>query len=209
MVILIFGDSITYGKGDREGGWAQRLRKFLYEKTLSNEGNFSIYNLGVDGDNTEDLLQRFELETKHRLDEEEETVFIFAIGINDSQFVHSKNSLRIPLERFKDNIKTLINIAKKSSPKIIFIGLTPVDESKTTPIPWNTDKSYKNEYVRQYDEIIKTTCQENNLLFIEIFEKLRELDYKNLLEDGLHPNSEGHQKIFEIIKESLIANKII
>lgn len=209
MVILIFGDSITCGKGDREGGWAQRLRKFLYEKTLSNEGNFSIYNLGVDGDNTEDLLQRFELETKHRLDEEEETVFIFAIGINDSQFVHSKNSLRIPLERFKDNIKTLINIAKKSSPKIIFTGLTPVDESKTTPIPWNTDKSYKNEYVRQYDEIIKTTCQENNLLFIEIFEKLRELDYKNLLEDGLHPNSEGHQKIFEIIKESLIANKII
>jgi len=30
-----------------------------------------------------------------------------------------------------------------------------------------------------------------------------------LLEDGLHPNSEGHKKIFESVKEFLIKNKII
>ncbi len=154
-------------------------------------------------------MERFETETKHRLDEEEETVFIFAIGINDPQFVYSKNSLKVSPEKFKDNIQTLINAAKQFSPKIIFVGLTPVDESKTTPIPWNTDKFYKNKYVQQYNEIIKTVCKKNNLLFIEILEQLKKLDYKSLLEDGLHPNSAGHQKIFEIVKEFLVKNKII
>ena len=33
--ILIFGDSITYGAWDKEGGWVQRLRKFLDERNLT------------------------------------------------------------------------------------------------------------------------------------------------------------------------------
>jgi lysophospholipase L1-like esterase len=35
MRLLIFGDSITYGAWDIEGGWAARLRKFLDGKTLT------------------------------------------------------------------------------------------------------------------------------------------------------------------------------
>jgi len=210
MRILIFGDSITYGAWDKEGGWVQRLRKFLDEKTLTEPDFYClVYNLGVSGDTTDDLLGRFEFETEQRIKEKEEMVFIFAIGINDSQFVHSKNSLRVRPEKFKNNIQALINTAKQFSLKIIFVGLTPVDESRTTPIPWNTDKSYKNEYIRQYNDIIKTVCKANSFLFIEIFEPLNKLDYKNLLEDGLHPNSSGHQKIFEIVKEFLNINKII
>lgn len=205
MIILIFGDSITYGAGDKEGGWVQRLRRFLDEKTLSDENYFSVYNLGIGADNTEDLLQRFKPETKHRLKEEEKTVFIFAIGINDSQFVHSKNSLRVLPEKFKDNLLVLINNAKRFSPKIIFVGLTPVDESKTTLVSWNTDKSYKNEYIKKYDNIIKKVCEENKINHVRVFDKLKVADF----EDGLHPNSAGHQKIFEIVKEFLIENKII
>ncbi len=119
MKILIFGDSITYGACDREGGWVQRLRKFLDEKNLTENDDFSLYNLGVGGDNTEDILKRFEPETKARIDEEEETVFIFAIGINDSQFVHGKNRLRVLPEKFKNNIQVPIGAAKQFSHKII------------------------------------------------------------------------------------------
>ncbi len=162
MRILVFGASTTYGAWDREGGWVQRLRKLLDEKTLADEGYFLIYNLGVSGDDTEDLLKRFKSETKPRLKEQEETAFIFEIGINDSQFVHSQNNLRVPPEKFKNNIQTLIDTAKRFSPKIIFVGLAPVDESKTTPIPWHTDASYKNEYIQKYDEIIKKACEKKS-----------------------------------------------
>jgi lysophospholipase L1-like esterase len=208
--ILIFGDSITYGAWDKEGGWVQRLRKFLDEKNLTDSDFYClVYNLGVSGNNSEDLLERFEFETKQRLKEDEETIIIFAIGINDSQFVHSKDKHGVPIDKFKDNIQKLISLAQKFSSKIIFVGLTPVDETKTAPIPWNADVSYKNEYIQKYNETIKTICEENKIYFIEIFEKLKELNYQELLEDGLHPNSEGHKKIFEIVKDFLIKNNLV
>jgi lysophospholipase L1-like esterase len=208
--ILVFGASITYGAWDKEGGWVQRLRKFLDEKTLTDPNFYCIiYNLGISGDTTEDLLERFEFETKQRLKEEEKTIIIFAIGTNDSQFIHSQNSLRHSPQKFQNNLQKLVNLARKFSSKIIFVGLTPVDELKVDPIPWDTDKSYKNEYIQKYNEIIKSVCKKNKIYFIEILEKFVKLDYKDLLEDGLHPNSKGHQEIFEIVKDYLIQNKII
>ena len=211
--VIVFGASITAGAWDTEGGWAQRLKNFLNERTISNISDmdswYFTYNLAVSGDTTEDLLERFEVETKQRLRGDEETIFIFGIGINDSQFVHSQNDLRTPPEKFRENIQKLIDLAQKFASKIIFVGFTPVDESKTTPIPWNTEFSYKNENVKKYDEIVKSACKENNVYFVEIFNQVMKLDYKKLLEDGLHPNSEGHQRIFEIVKEFLIKNTII
>lgn len=35
------------------------------------------------------------------------------------------------------------------------------------------------------------------------------LNYFELLEDELHFNTKGHQKIFEIVKDFLVENKII
>ena len=211
--VIVFGASITAGAWDKEGGWAQRLKNFLNERTISNISDmdswYFTYNLAVSGDTTEDLLERFEVETKQRLRGDEETIFIFGIGINDSQFVHSQNDLRTPPEKFRENIQKLIDLAQKFASKIIFVGFTPVDESKTTPIPWNTEFSYKNENVKKYDGIVKSVCKENNVYFVEIFNQVTKLNHKKLLEDGLHPNSEGHQRIFEIVKEFLIKNTII
>ena len=81
--ILVFGASITWGAWDREGGWVQRLRNFVDEKNISNpDYDRMIYNLGISGDTTENLLSRLENEVKTRLSEEE-TIIIFSIGTND------------------------------------------------------------------------------------------------------------------------------
>ena len=194
----------------RGGGWADRLKSFCMEKSLSDEKfDYSVYNLGISGDNTDDLLKRFEFETKQRLYKEEEIVFIFAIGINDSQFIHSKNDFSVLANKFQKNIKQFTKSSKEISSKIIFIGLTPVDEFKTNPIPWSIDKSYKNEYIEKYNNIIKSICQKNNVYFIDIFNEFSKINYKKLLEDGLHPNSEGHQKMFEIVRDFLMKEKVI
>ena len=208
--ILIFGDSIAHGDYDIEkGGWVQRMKNLLDEEALSKpENEHTIYNLGVIGNTTEYLLERFESETRRRLEENEERTFIFAIGLNDSQYIHSKNGLRFSLEEYKNNLNELLNLAKKFSSKIIFVGLTPIDETKTTPIPWNTDKSYKNEYIKKFNNILSKFCKEKKIYFIDIFQKFIEKDYQNLLEDGLHPNSDGHKKVFEIVRDFIIENKI-
>ena len=208
--ILIFGDSIAYGAWDREGGWVQRLRKFLDERNLADPNFYClVYNLGIPGNTSADLLERVEFETEQRLKAGEETIIIYAIGINDSQFVHSKGEHNVPLDEFRENIQKLIDKAKIYSSKIAFLGLTPVDEGKTTPIPWNPDKSYKNEYIERYNNVIRKVCEENEIYFIEILERLKALNYQDLVKDGLHPNSKGHQKIFEIVRDFLIKNKII
>jgi len=209
--VLVFGDSISYGAWDKKGGWVQLLKGFLFEKSLANPNfDYKVYNLGISGDTTEDLLERFELETKQRVKrEKEEPIIIFAIGLNDSYFIQSRNSIAVLSEKFKKNIKKLINLAQQFSSKIIFVGLTPVEESKVNPMPWDLDKSYSNENIAKYNQIIKVVCSKNNIDFVEIFENWIKEDYKDLLEDGAHPNSEGHQRIFETVKNFLIQNKII
>ena len=206
--ILVFVDSVTYVACDRNGGLVQRLRKFLDEKSLSEKDfYYLVYNLGVSGNTAEDLLGRFEFEAKQRLKEDKETTFIFAIGLNDSKFMHSKNRSRFSCQEFHDNLQKLLKIAQGFSSKIIFVGLTPVDESKVNPMPWAIDESYRNEHIQKFNEVIKSICKEKGIYFIEIFEKFTGMDYKRLLEDGLHLNSEGHQKSFEIVKDFLIENK--
>lgn len=209
--ILVFGDSIVYGAWDKDSGWVQRLRKLVDKKNISDPINSDllIYNLGVSSDTSQSVLERLEFEIKQRSKRNEELVLIFAIGINDSHYIHSKNSFTYAHKEFQSNIQNIISLAKNYSSKIIFLGLTPVDDSKVDPSPWNKDESYKNEYVQKFNDIIKSVCKKNNIYFIEIFNKLIKKDYKNLLIEGLHPNTNGHKKIFQIVKSFLIKNKIV
>ena len=205
--ILVFGDSITYGAWDmKKGGWTDRLKSFCMEKSLENaEFDYPVYNLGISGDNSDDILKRFEFEIKQRIWKNKEIFIIFEIGINDSQI----GNIGISSERFKKNIDKLINTSSKFSSKIIFIGLNPVDELKTSPIPWDENMFYTNERIKKYDKIIKYSCEKKQIYFIDIFNEFSKLDYKKLLEDGLHPNSEGHQKMFEIVIDFLMEKGII
>ncbi|OHA62828.1 MAG: hypothetical protein A3E07_03445 [Candidatus Wildermuthbacteria bacterium RIFCSPHIGHO2_12_FULL_45_9] len=192
MNILIFGDSITWGAYDPEqGGWATRLRNYFEAK----DNDTDVYNLGISGDTTADLLNRIEIEAKSR----EPNLIIFAIGINDAQFIHSTNGLRVSLDEFQQNLTKLLSIAKKFTGKIVFVGLTKVDESKTTPIPWNTNKSYTNENIKRLDTVIEKFCEENKLKFISMDSVVGNGD----LIDGLHPNTKWHIKIFNRIKSEV------
>jgi lysophospholipase L1-like esterase len=198
QIICAFGDSITWGACDIEkGGWVARLRGYLE----NNNFNVWVYNCGVSGANTDKLLKRFKVEALAR----RPNLIIFAIGINDSQYVNSKDNPRVPLEKFQKNLQELINQAKEFTDQIVFVGLTKVDESKTMPIPWDPIKFYDRENIKLYNAKIKEVCEKNNLLFIEMFDLLNDSD----LEDGLHPNSQGHEKMFLRIKDFLLSNNLI
>ena len=205
--ILVFGDSIAYGAWDTmRGGWADRLKVFCMERELENpEFNYPVYNLGLSGDNTNNLLKRFGFETKQRMKLKEETIIIVAIGVNDSQV----GKIGINIELFKSNVEKLCSVASKFSLKIIFIGLNPIDDSRTNPIPWDENMFYANERIKKYDNIIKSVCEEKQVYFIDMLSEFNKLDYKKLLEDGLHLNSEGHRKMFEIVRDFLTKKGIV
>jgi lysophospholipase L1-like esterase len=62
--------------------------------------------------------------------------------------------------------------------------------------------------IKKYNDGIKEFCKTNNLPFVDLFGEWFGSGYKNLLIDGLHPNSDGHEKIYHKVKQTLEKNKI-
>ena len=204
--LTVFGDSITFGKGDTlEQGWCGRLKKYFENKG----GNHRLYNLGISGETTKDVLERFDVEAKARVKfkhEEDRHIIIFSIGINDSGLLTEKRIPRMEIDVFKNNIQTLIDKSKLYTKEVLFIGLTPVDEGLRVN---RKGESLTNKRIEEFNSVIKELCLKNNLPFLDMFQELSKLDYIKLLDDGLHPNPEGHQKMYELIKDFFIRNKII
>ena len=189
--ILIFGDSITYGAYDtKNGGWVNRLKLFL-----ENDKNyyFNIFNLGIPGNTTINIKERFNYECEQRYNINSNTIIIFSIGINDSYIINQKNN--VSLTDFKNNIIDLINMAKIYTKNILFIGLSNVNESQVNPIPWNSNICYLNKEIFKFDKELENICTKNNVNYLNVF-KLLEM---NDLQDGLHPNNIGHKKLYKKI----------
>ncbi len=200
-IITIFGASVTWGALDLEkGGWVERLKIYFENKTPEN--NF-VYNLGIESNTSNELLERFESELKARIyfEEEPESYFpiiVFDIGKNDSVYNKEKENTWVKIDEFEKNLDELIKRAKKFTDKIFFLGLAKVEEEET--IPWEkSGESYCNENIKRYNSVVEKTCKRKEVYFIPIQDLLN----KNDLFDGLHPNEKGHEKIFRRVKEFL------
>jgi len=192
--ICIFGDSIAWGATDPVGGgWAGRLSSHF---EADPESDNIVYNLGICGDTAEGLLKRFRTECEARAPQ----TVIFAIGINDSAYFETKDRPVTNTESFCENLLELAKQARLIADKVIFVGLTAVDEARTMPVAWDEGVYYDNENIAAYDAIIKETAQDGGMDYVW----LGSLVGNNDLEDGLHPNSAGHQKIFEKIVQLLV-----
>jgi len=209
MRVLVFGDSVAHGFWDEQGGWVQRLKSLTDKKAVKREklsdDYVTFYDLNISGDTTEEVIRRFEQETMARIPRigNKGLIIIFAIGFNDSFEIVGKKKNIVLQDKFRDNLLVLISLVKKYTSKIFFIGLTPVDEPKVTPMPWAPEFSYHNDQIELYDSVIKEVCEQNNIYFIDILEEFKKRDYLNLLEDGAHPNTKGHELIFETVKKFL------
>ncbi len=209
MKIIAFGDSITYGCWDSEGGWVQRLRRYLEQKYPE---DILLYNLGVSGNQTDFLIKRIEQEMHARSQffEEKTDTLLISIGTNDSAIIKPKKSKNwVDIKSFQENIREIIHKIKSKHCSLTFIGPFPVDESKTMPVAWNKEVTYTNEEIEKYSQAIKDICKKEGVLFIDIFNQAIKINYKRLLTDGCHPNSKGHELIFNIVKDFLEKKKII
>jgi lysophospholipase L1-like esterase len=203
---IVFGDSIAYGCWDDKGGWVSRLRSYLHKKVASKnyqyDKTYTVYNLAVSGDTTKEVSGRFVKEIKPRLSEEEENIIIFAFGINDSQILNKDKRNTTPLPQYIKGIKELIKLAVPFSDKIIFVGLTPVDEKKVNPTPWEPEHSYKNSHILKYNTVLKKICKESGIIFLDLFYPMNK-NPKKYLSDGLHLNNDGHHYVCRKLLETI------
>lgn len=207
-MIIVFGSSIAWGAWDSEGGWAERLKRFCIKKRIDSglESGEFVYPLGVSGDTSQGVLERFDAEIDVRNRKDEKLRIIIEIGINDSYYFNQERKNITEENEYKDNILRLIKKSKKHNADLVFVGLTPVDE-RVDPVPWYPEISYKMEFIEKYNDVLKKICVERNIRLVEVMDKLK--DTKKFLADGLHPNTKGHEIIVkEVIKVLEVENFI-
>ncbi len=207
MRVLIFGDSITQGFWDGEGGWVSRIRKHFDKLIIA--GTLAdiptVYNLGVSGDKTKDIIERIEHETKAREWPNEPFVIMLAVGINDSILIENKAELDI--YEFQEQYEKLVDISKKLAGRVICVGLTAVDESLTDPFADSeSGKQLKNNRINLFQDTIKQVASQKEVDFIPVHDMFLKMLEKgvNSLQDGLHPNDEGHEMLEKIILPKLL-----
>jgi len=209
MRVLVFGDSITQGYWDTEGGWVERLRKHydtLQASDLEGRDEPTIFNLGISADNSSNVLGRIEAETTARTRHGNLPMIIIQIGVNDSSTDNQAvdKSVRVSIEDYENNLRKIVELVKPLSSKIIFVGLSACDEQRTTPVSWG-DFHYTNESIKSYEDKMKDIAAEYGVLFIPVFDSFLEQlnDGSDYLTDGLHPNNKGHSFIFNLVHPEL------
>ena len=185
MEIGVWGDSISYGAGDSAArGWVGRLRLEL-EKTSETE----VYNFGICGDSTEDILKRFAIERDAVLPE----AVIFAVGTNDAKYPEGGSGTYVPLEKYQQNMRALVEEAKEHTEQIYLVGLTKADEEHMR----KSGTVFKNATTSEYNDYLRALASEEKVTFIDVFDLI---DAATDLADGLHPNAQGYEKLFQAIK---------
>lgn len=200
LKVIALGDSLIYGYGDFVGGgWVERLRRQWMSPGA--EGHV-LYNLGVRGDRIEQVAQRLQQEFNCRgeLRNRIPDLILLSVGLNDSaRMGKPEGKLYTDFEDFKLQIAHLLDVSQNLCP-VLFVGMTPVDEAK---MPF-MDCLYYNHFDQyRYKEATLQACQQRNIPYLDIFDlwltKGTEWINTQLGEDGLHPNVNGYQTLFNDI----------
>jgi len=197
--ILVFGASITLGCWDTDGGWVDKLKRVGMQRTIEAEGQnkIQVINLGVGGDTSTEILARMPNEIDAREKLAWETEIVVSIGTNDVRIMDE--IIRTPKEQFAKNILNLIEIAKKHTEKITFVGIPPIGKKEMI----FSKALYSDELIEKYDGIIQKITAEQGVKYINTRNAFAGHD-DCWCYDFLHPNDKGHHLIFDAVKDAIL-----
>lgn len=165
--IVVLGDSLSAGYGID----VQKGWVNLLTKKL--QGKIRIINISTSGDTTSNGVAKIHDVLQKYAPE----VLIIELGANDG--------LRgLPVKQMKDNLIRMIIESQKSGTKVLLLA---------TDLPPNYGHKYLEQYKNVYKELADTYKVTLVPMFLEGVAGYEELIQK----DGLHPNEQAQQKIFE------------
>jgi lysophospholipase L1-like esterase len=174
------------------------------EILLQHTYNKQVFNLGISGDTSSDVLKRVSGEVAARCaDTSSDNVLIIAVGVNDSQYDSISGLCRVPVEQTITNFTDILRLTKKNIGKVVFVGLADVVDSRLDPIPWAPTHTYSNRMIKTYNNAIASFAQDNNAAFISLEDVFGDAT-ETCLPDGIHPNEEGHERIYNRIQTELL-----
>ncbi|MFC1728479.1 SGNH/GDSL hydrolase family protein [Nanoarchaeota archaeon] len=200
--IIAIGDSLTYGESleNENNCWIS-----LYSNQTK------LHNYAVSGATTFGARYSQLLEFKKEPVGSKRLVFMW-IGANDAASF-------ISLPNFEDNYRAIVNeILDMENTTLILINIpdasklsvaetvqTQVDEYLSQyGVQTNIEvKTVTKDVLAQYNSVIKSIADENNLTLIDMFGFLETFDNSMISADLFHPNEKGHRLIAEKIREEV------
>ncbi len=171
--VVFFGNSLTAGYGlDPSEAFPSLIQKKIDSLNL----NYNVINAGLSGETSAGGKSRIDWVLRQPMD-----VFVLELGANDG--------LRgISPSETKKNLQEIINKVKKAKPEveILLVGMQ---------MPPSMGQAFTEEFKNVYPQL----AQENNIPLIPFLLEGVGGDRTLNLQDGIHPNEEGHRRLAENI----------
>ena len=179
------GDSFVNGTGDPSyWGWTGRVCIAAHQ----HGHDITAYNLGVRGDTSSDILDRWFSEVSLRLSSPEESRVVFSFGVNDTTLEQGK--LRVNPQNSLENTRQILTAARARFP-VLMVGLAPIAD---------LDQNLRiSDLSQQFNQI----CQTLDIPYLDIFSALKASPtwMKEVAEnDGAHPREAGYTELAQSVQ---------
>jgi acyl-CoA thioesterase-1 len=187
------------GAGDEDGlGWPGRLRRMSPDA----EKNFTFYNLGVRGNSSTMIAERWRAEIAARLSDGMEGWVMLTMGNNDAAEFED-GTLRVPLEKTLANVRGIVSELARWR-RTLWISPTPVDESRMLFYSRQLGKNltFRNARLGELATHFAAIAAEFGVPYFDLFGKLQaDADWRRAiaLNDGLHPDGSGYEAVARLI----------
>jgi lysophospholipase L1-like esterase len=162
----------------------------------------TLYNLGIRGDSTRDILRRWRGECAARLPQSSNGRLVFMFGGNDAKEVVGAG-IEVPLQESVANARTIIAAAAAWLPTL-WLSLIPMSETKPYPrlLPGLPAYRFDNRRQGEYTQHYAAVAQELAVPFLDLHTPLmHDAEWQRLTQagDGSNPAASGYAKIAALI----------
>jgi lysophospholipase L1-like esterase len=211
FTIICFGDSTT----------APRAGVVTYcdtlKETFASQPKIVVINKGVPGNTTAAARLRFQ---KDVLENHPDLVLI-GFGINDSSVdvwhKPPENKPRVALEEYRNNLRYFVQALKAARAQAVLLTFNPMTWSpKLKDLygkpPYDAASADGLNIGRgEYLAAIRATAKEEQVELLDVDAAFRAYsaqpgkELSHLLQDGIHPNSLGHQLVTGLVKPVVLS----
>lgn len=179
MYVCFFGDSLTLGTRDPAfRGWPGRV----CEKAAARGVEVNAMNLGIRGNTSDAVAERWVDESRRRIPEGEELRLVFSFGAADTtRGVDQEASIK--------NARRILTVASQAH-EVVFVGPPPVADATISA------------RIKGLSAMFAGVCTDLAVAFLDVYTPLSDASaYLAELDtgDGVHPGEAGYVMIAELV----------